>query len=150
MTKKPHPVDVHVGSTLRRLRCYAGMSQVALAESVGITFQQLQKYEAATNRVSASRLWDLAQELGVPIEALFPLSSDTRAKPLLARRSRLCTMGPHISGHAGRQPCLAFEGSESDRQREVMERRRSTRIGYSCQPLIENCSCKKVEIQFCI
>ena len=52
----PHPVDVHVGSAIRKLRRDAGMTQQQLAEMVGIKFQQIQKYETGANRVSASRL----------------------------------------------------------------------------------------------
>lgn len=70
-TRKPHPVDIHVGKRLREQRCYAGLSQTALAGCVGITFQQLQKYELAVNRVSASRLWDMAEVLGAPVEQGF-------------------------------------------------------------------------------
>jgi transcriptional regulator with XRE-family HTH domain len=72
MTKVPHPVDVHVGKRLRTLRCLAGLSQVELAGSVAITFQQLQKYESGANRVSASRLWEFAQVLHAPVESFFP------------------------------------------------------------------------------
>ena len=71
-TRKPHPVDIHVGKRLREQRCYAGLSQTALAGRVGITFQQLQKYEQAVNRVSASRLWELGEALGAPVEFFFP------------------------------------------------------------------------------
>jgi transcriptional regulator with XRE-family HTH domain len=70
-TKKPNPVDVHVGKRIREARILNGLSQTALAEKVGITFQQLQKYESATNRVSCSRLYDLSRVLGVPIQAFF-------------------------------------------------------------------------------
>jgi transcriptional regulator with XRE-family HTH domain len=80
-TENPHPVDIHVGTTLRRQRCYAGMSQTELAESVGITFQQLQKYESATNRVSASRLWEFSEVLGAPVEFFFPPANETRSGP---------------------------------------------------------------------
>ena len=74
LEKEPHPVDIHVGVRLRQQRCYAGLTQTALAEAVGITFQQLQKYENAVNRVSASRLWELAAELNAPVEFFFPVT----------------------------------------------------------------------------
>lgn len=61
----PSPVDLHVGLRLRARRKALGMSQTALAEAAGVTFQQLQKYERAANRVSASRLYLLGQHLGV-------------------------------------------------------------------------------------
>jgi transcriptional regulator with XRE-family HTH domain len=70
-TKQPNPVDSHVGRKIREARILNGLSQTALAQKVGITFQQLQKYESAANRVSCSRLYDLARVLGVPVQAFF-------------------------------------------------------------------------------
>jgi transcriptional regulator with XRE-family HTH domain len=67
----PHPVDVHVGKRVRHRRWLVGMTQQQLAESVGIKFQQIQKYETGANRVSASRLWDIAESLGVEISFFF-------------------------------------------------------------------------------
>ncbi|PWE33738.1 transcriptional regulator [Maritimibacter sp. 55A14] len=66
-----HPVDVHVGKRVRHRRWMVGMTQQQLAEKVGIKFQQIQKYETGMNRVSASRLWDIAQTLGVPVSFFF-------------------------------------------------------------------------------
>ncbi|MCR5874001.1 helix-turn-helix domain-containing protein [Phenylobacterium sp. J426] len=59
----PNPVDRHVGLRIRMRRKELGMSQERLADSIGLTFQQVQKYERATNRVSASKLWEMAQVL---------------------------------------------------------------------------------------
>jgi len=67
----PHPVDVHVGKRIRHRRWLVGMTQQQLAESVGIKFQQIQKYETGANRVSASRLWDIAASLEVDISFFF-------------------------------------------------------------------------------
>ncbi|SLN42016.1 transcriptional repressor DicA [Roseovarius gaetbuli] len=67
----PHPVDVHVGKRIRHRRWLVGMTQQQLAESVGIKFQQIQKYETGANRVSASRLWDIADSLEVEISFFF-------------------------------------------------------------------------------
>lgn len=61
----PDPVDIHVGGRIRQRRTLLGMSQEKLAEALDITFQQVQKYENGSNRVSASRLWHIAQTLGV-------------------------------------------------------------------------------------
>lgn len=69
--RRPNPVDTHVGRRLRIRRVLCGMSQTALADQLGITFQQLQKYESAANRISASRLWQISQILEVPIEWFF-------------------------------------------------------------------------------
>ena len=66
-----HPVDVHVGSRVRQRRWMTGMTQQQLAERVGIKFQQIQKYETGMNRISASRLWDIAEALGVPVAFFF-------------------------------------------------------------------------------
>jgi transcriptional regulator with XRE-family HTH domain len=66
-----HPVDVHVGKRIRHRRWMNGTTQQQLAERVGIKFQQIQKYETGMNRVSASRLWDIAAALGVPISFFF-------------------------------------------------------------------------------
>jgi len=67
----PHPVDVHVGKRIRHRRWLAGMTQQQLAQSVGIKFQQIQKYETGANRVSASRLWDIADALDVDVSFFF-------------------------------------------------------------------------------
>ncbi len=67
----PNPVDVHVGARVRMRRTLLGMSQTTLGEAIGLTFQQMQKYEKGTNRISSSRLYDLARMLDVPIEFLF-------------------------------------------------------------------------------
>jgi transcriptional regulator with XRE-family HTH domain len=66
-----HLVDVHVGKRIRHRRWTLGTTQQQLAERVGIKFQQIQKYETGMNRVSASRLWDIASALGVPISFFF-------------------------------------------------------------------------------
>ena len=63
----PNPIDVHVGSQLRLRRILLGLSQERLADELGITFQQVQKYEKGLNRIGASRLWDLSQVLGVSV-----------------------------------------------------------------------------------
>jgi transcriptional regulator with XRE-family HTH domain len=63
----PHPVDLHVGSRVRSRRAELGMSQEKLASELGLTFQQVQKYERAANRISASRLYYMSQVLGVDV-----------------------------------------------------------------------------------
>lgn len=66
-----HLVDVHVGKRIRQRRWLVGMTQQKLAECVGIKFQQIQKYETGSNRVSASRLWDIADALDVEVSFFF-------------------------------------------------------------------------------
>ena len=66
-----HPVDLHVGQRVRQRRWLFGMTQQQLAEKVGIKFQQIQKYETGTNRISASRLWDISEAMDVPVTFFF-------------------------------------------------------------------------------
>ncbi len=66
-----HPIDLHVGRRLRQRRRLLGLTQQKLAEAVSIRFQQIQKYESGANRISASRLWSLAQALDVPVSYFF-------------------------------------------------------------------------------
>jgi transcriptional regulator with XRE-family HTH domain len=67
----PNPIDVHVGARIRSRRTILGISQTALGEQIGLTFQQVQKYEKGSNRVSSSRLFDLARVLDVPLSYFF-------------------------------------------------------------------------------
>lgn len=67
----PHPVDVHVGSRVRLRRTMLGMSQEKLGEAVGLTFQQIQKYERGANRIGCSRIYQFSSILGVPVAFFF-------------------------------------------------------------------------------
>ena len=69
--KKPHPVDVFVGQKIRKIRKNRGLSQTQLGNGVGVTFQQVQKYERGTNRIGSSRLFKISSELKVPVGSLF-------------------------------------------------------------------------------
>ncbi len=71
-----HPIDVHVGKRIRQRRWLLGMTQQQLATQVGIKFQQIQKYETGANRVSASRLWDIAEALECPVAYFFEGTDD--------------------------------------------------------------------------
>ena len=71
MTKSPNPVDIHVGSRIRLRRMMISMSQEKLGERLGLTFQQVQKYEKGANRVGASRLYAISKILEVPVEFFF-------------------------------------------------------------------------------
>lgn len=66
-----NPIDLHIGQRVRHRRWLLGMTQQQLALSVGIRFQQIQKYESGANRISASRLWDLARALEMPVSFFF-------------------------------------------------------------------------------
>ena len=76
----PNPIDIHVGDRLRRCRTLQGLSQEILADAIGVTFQQLQKYERGSNRISASKLFNLSEVLEVPVgfffEGFSPQSTD--------------------------------------------------------------------------
>lgn len=73
----PNPIDVHVGSRVRMRRMLIAMSQEKLGDSLGLTFQQVQKYEKGSNRIGASRLYQIARVLGVPISFFYEgLSGD--------------------------------------------------------------------------
>ena len=73
--KRPNPTDIYVGSRIRMRRKMLGLSQEKLGEKLGITFQQIQKYEKGTNRVGASRLQAMSDALEVPVAYFFPESS---------------------------------------------------------------------------
>ncbi|MBB3892939.1 transcriptional regulator with XRE-family HTH domain [Phenylobacterium haematophilum] len=66
-TPTPHPIDVHVGLCVRGRRHELGMSQSTLADALGVSFQQVQKYERGANRVSASMLWEMSEAMEVPV-----------------------------------------------------------------------------------
>ena len=70
-TKSPHPIDVHVGARVKLRRTLLGMSQDKLGDALGLTFQQIQKYEKGVNRIGASRIFEISKILDVPIQFLF-------------------------------------------------------------------------------
>src|SRR5271168_5216569 len=75
----PHPIDVHVGSRVRLRRNMLGLSQEKLGEAIGLTFQQVQKYERGANRIGASRLMELSGVLDVPVSFFFDETDPVRA-----------------------------------------------------------------------
>src|SRR3954463_4915435 len=77
--KAPNPVDKHVGSRVRMRRIMLGMSQERLGEGLGLTFQQIQKYEKGTNRIGASRLQRISEILQIPVSFLFEGSPGSSA-----------------------------------------------------------------------
>jgi transcriptional regulator with XRE-family HTH domain len=88
---QPRPIDVHVGSRIRLRRTLLGLSQERLGEALGLTFQQVQKYEIGMNRVSASRLFDLSRVLDVPIGFFFDNVPDV----VLSRPETLALVGAY-------------------------------------------------------
>lgn len=79
--REPNPVDRHVGSRVRLRRQMMEMSQEKLGEELGVTFQQVQKYERGANRIGAGRLWHLARVLEVPVAFFFDGVSETSPQP---------------------------------------------------------------------
>ncbi len=83
----PNPVDIHVGARVRLRRTLLGMSQEKLGEAIGLTFQQVQKYERGANRVGASRLYDLSRVLDVPVSFFFDdMPDEVSSKSVHERR----------------------------------------------------------------
>ena len=70
-TGRPHPIDIHVGARMRARRTLLGMNQTKLGDGLGVSFQQVQKYERGTNRIGSSRLFQLTRALDVSVEYFF-------------------------------------------------------------------------------
>ena len=103
---KPNPIDVQVGSRVRLRRNMLGLSQEKLGEAIGLTFQQVQKYERGANRIGASRLHELSRVLDVPVDFFFDDMDPVRA--------------PAIPGGFAEPPAEAFD-SDPLRRRETVE-----------------------------
>jgi transcriptional regulator with XRE-family HTH domain len=86
---KSHNVDVHVGARMRQRRALVGMSQTKLGDAVGLTFQQVQKYERGTNRMGSSRLYEFAKVLDVPVAYFFEEmpSNALSGRPMAGRKT---------------------------------------------------------------
>ena len=110
--KSPHYVDQYVGRTIRELRRRRSVSQEKLAEILGLTFQQVQKYEKGSNRVSASKLYEVSQALGVGIDHFFR-GVDGEAAPGVAEAPREFT----------HDAPMTVEGREIDRLLVELPRR---------------------------
>jgi transcriptional regulator with XRE-family HTH domain len=104
------PVDIHVGSRLRIRRTLLGLSQEALGESVGLTFQQIQKYEKGANRMGASRLFEFSKILNVPISYFFD------------------EMPGDVEATGGRRVVLPEDGSQSNDRDDMMLRRETLEL----------------------
>jgi transcriptional regulator with XRE-family HTH domain len=116
MTK--HPIDVHVGKKMREYRNLSGITQTAIGQKLNISFQQVQKYETGANRVSASKLFEIAQLLDTPVSAFFPDGADdgnelgiTGDEAALVRAYR--DAPPHIR-NAMRALTLSISGEDED------------------------------------
>ncbi|MEW5728483.1 MAG: helix-turn-helix transcriptional regulator [Pseudomonadota bacterium] len=107
----PNPIDVHVGARVRLRRTLLGITQEKLGEALGLTFQQVQKYERGANRVSASRLFDMARVLDVPVSYFFDdMSDDVRRNSPSQMSDTIEPEGP-LSSYKG-DPVLKRETLE--------------------------------------
>ena len=95
--KAPNPIDKHVGSRVRMRRMLLGMSQEKLGEALGLTFQQVQKYEKGTNRIGASRLQQISSILGVPVDFFFEGAPGRRGDGGRTAASRRCPTAPYVA-----------------------------------------------------
>ncbi|MGI9514933.1 MAG: helix-turn-helix domain-containing protein [Anderseniella sp.] len=113
--KMPNPIDVHVGSRLRMRRMLVGMSQEKLGESLDLTFQQIQKYEKGSNRISASRLYDMSRILDVPVQFFFDdmVRSDIDGRSKTDKSSGSFEMIEFLSSPDGAQLVRTFSEIES-------------------------------------
>lgn len=111
-TRRPNPIDVHVGNRVRLQRMLIGISQEKLGERLGLTFQQVQKYEKGINRIGASRLFELSRVLGVPVQFFYdeaPLgSSASVAAPGFAERGPDSQVFEFLSSREGLELNRAF------------------------------------------
>jgi len=109
MPKSPNPIDKHVGARLRLRRLLVGLSQEKLGDALGVTFQQIQKYEKGANRIGASRLQLAATILDVPVNFFFDGSSaDADAAPGFAEAPAQDYIADTADGDEGRQLMSAF------------------------------------------
>lgn len=111
LNKIPDPIDVHVGSRVRLRRMLIGMTQVKLGQHVGLTFQQIQKYEKGTNRIGASRLHDLSLVLDVPVQYFFdeaPLESRELAMPGIVEQESVDRISDFLGSREGLELNRAF------------------------------------------
>lgn len=99
--KKPNPIDIHVGGRIRLRRNMQGMSQEKLGEQLGITFQQIQKYEKGTNRVGASRLQEISAILEAPVAYFFEDAPGSHASGGFAEDSQTDYVVDFLSSSEG-------------------------------------------------
>ncbi len=111
--KSPTSIDAYVGSRVRARRRLLRLSQVALAERIGVTFQQIQKYEKGMNRIGASRLQTIAETLGVPVQFFFENNTEPTTYSLAGNSSGdLNTFLMTKDGQALNRAFLAIESPE--------------------------------------
>ena len=115
---QPNPIDIHVGNRIRLRRTILGWSQEKLAAMLGLTFQQVQKYERGSNRVGASRLWDIGNVLNVPINFFF----EDMDKEVASQSPRV------FSGSNEAEQSLYLEETSSDIDMDPMKRQETLEL----------------------
>jgi transcriptional regulator with XRE-family HTH domain len=120
--KSPNPIDRHVGSKVRMRRMLIGMSQEKLGGALGLTFQQVQKYEKGTNRIGASRLHRIANVLGVPIEFFYEGAPQGNLTAGFAEASSSAYVSDFLSTAEGVQLVKAFVAVKDPKiRRKIVE-----------------------------
>ena len=120
-SKGPNPVDIYVGQQVRHFRRRAGMSQSDLAVAIGITFQQVQKYEKGGNRISASKLHAIAGRLHVPLQVFFPAQAVSGGADGLPDPSPEPQMMDFLMTAEGRELACAFSSIRSGKLRQSIK-----------------------------
>lgn len=120
--QQPHPVDRYVGARLRLARQLLHVSQRAVADALGVTFQQMQKYERGSNRISASKLYAAADALGRPVgwffEGLAPIDTETGAPPNHA--SNLASVNDFLASRDGAELALRLSRIKPAHRRQIL------------------------------
>jgi transcriptional regulator with XRE-family HTH domain len=121
MTRRdPNYVDVHVGSRIRMRRQLISMSQEKLGELLGITFQQVQKYEKGSNRISASRLFYAAKILGVPVQAFFEDLPGTEGESGFSESNEQSSVMSSMMNAEGIKLAKAFRDADDTNKRKLI------------------------------
>ena len=116
--KATNSVDAYVAGKLRSYRKQLGLSQADIAKQLGVTFQQIQKYEAGLNRIGAGRLFQLASIYGIPMQDLFPRSAGTADG--VKRAEKLDEIAGFALSTEGWKLCEAFLRIQDTRQRRII------------------------------
>jgi len=121
MTRRdPNYIDVHVGSRIRMRRQIISMSQEKLGELLGITFQQVQKYEKGSNRISASRLYYAAKILGVPVQAFFEDLPSVEGESGFNESNEQSSVMSSLMNTEGIQLAKAFRDADNTTKRKLI------------------------------
>jgi transcriptional regulator with XRE-family HTH domain len=121
MTRRdPNYIDVHVGSRIRMRRQLISMSQEKLGELLGITFQQVQKYEKGSNRISASRLFYAAKILGVPVQAFFEDLPGTEGDSGFSESGEQSSVMSSMMNAEGIKLAKAFRDADSTNKQKLI------------------------------